>query len=79
MVFIRARRGPAWSSAICLFQSLNRDGVHSRLEVVMAVLSDAGFNPSIGMVFIRANVLAPPVERVASFNPSIGMVFIRAA
>ena len=62
-----------------LFQSLNRDGVHSRIHLLKdGDVPKACFNPSIGMVFIRAKLVKDYGGEINSFNPSIGMVFIRA-
>ena len=55
MVFIRACRVWARRRPTRLFQSLNRDGVHSRAKDPREFKACIrGFNPSIGMVFIRA-------------------------
>ena len=54
MVFIRAFRFSFRATSERRFQSLNRDGVHSRQENWKTDWKTGSFNPSIGMVFIRA-------------------------
>ena len=56
MVFIRAIFFLDAEDFLGMFQSLNRDGVHSRATGRVACQKfDTRFNPSIGMVFIRAD------------------------
>ncbi len=57
MVFIRASILQRRPRLAVKFQSLNRDGVHSRICTGSRMKQVGGFNPSIGMVFIRAGLL----------------------